>query len=158
MAAPAKIGRQFDFSKLLKALGPELKDGVGRLAGQHASAKENLSKLTAQPPKIDWAFYRSNVSTPGLVDAAEKAYNSFKYPKPEDTKSEAHKVRRTDMAKKAEAAAINADKRLKDLERQLAALKAEKDLASVTVAEALAANPKWAKEIEEDLRNEKWVP
>lgn len=38
----------------------------------------------AEPPKIDWAVYKSVISVPGLVESFEKAYSAVKIPYPED--------------------------------------------------------------------------
>jgi len=37
-----------------------------------------------EPPKIDWAYYRKNISASGLVDKFQKEYESFKVPYPTD--------------------------------------------------------------------------
>eukprot|EP01134_Creolimax_fragrantissima_P008338 CFRG8338T1 len=158
MASAAKIGRQFDFSAIGKRVGSELRGDVSRLAATHASLKDSLTKIAEQPAKIDWAFYKSHITTPGLVASAEKAYSAIQYPKPVDTKSGPLSSRRADMAKQAEAAAVDAEARLKELEKQLAALKAEKDVATVTIDEALAANPEFAREVQQNIKSGKWVP
>jgi F-type H+-transporting ATPase subunit d len=36
------------------------------------------------PPKIDWAYYKKNISVSGLVDKFQKEYESFKVPYPVD--------------------------------------------------------------------------
>ncbi|CAM5999848.1 unnamed protein product [Sphagnum balticum] len=41
------------------------------------------------PPAIDWSYYRTNIVTPGVVDALEKAYKGLKVPYPKDTLSQA---------------------------------------------------------------------
>uniref|UniRef100_A0A1W7RAX3 ATP synthase subunit d, mitochondrial n=1 Tax=Hadrurus spadix TaxID=141984 RepID=A0A1W7RAX3_9SCOR len=37
-----------------------------------------------EPPKINWAYYRSHVAQPGLVDDFEKSYNALKVPYPSE--------------------------------------------------------------------------
>lgn len=40
-----------------------------------------------QPPKIDWAMYKSKVPLPAMVDEFQKKYEAFKIPLPDDTVS-----------------------------------------------------------------------
>jgi len=37
-----------------------------------------------QSPKIDWAYYKSRVAVPGLVESFQKSYESLKVPYPAD--------------------------------------------------------------------------
>lgn len=47
-----------------------------------------------QPPKIDWAAYKSKIPIPGLVESFQKSYESLKVPYPADTlSSEVDKLR-----------------------------------------------------------------
>lgn len=46
-----------------------------------------FNRLQANPeasPKLDWAFYKSRITTPGLVDKFQKEYEGLKVPFPED--------------------------------------------------------------------------
>lgn len=36
------------------------------------------------PPKIDWSYYKKNVTTPGLVDQFQKQYDALSIPYPAD--------------------------------------------------------------------------
>lgn len=36
------------------------------------------------PPKIDWVYYKKNITLPGLVDKFQKEYESFAVPYPAD--------------------------------------------------------------------------
>ncbi|XP_054286633.1 ATP synthase subunit d, mitochondrial-like [Macrosteles quadrilineatus] len=40
--------------------------------------------LPENPPKIDWAYYKSKIPVPAMVDEFQKKYESFKIPLPED--------------------------------------------------------------------------
>lgn len=47
-----------------------------------------LRSVLANPevaPKLDWAFYKSRVAVPGLVDTFQKNYEALKVPYPVDT-------------------------------------------------------------------------
>ncbi|KAJ6635349.1 ATP synthase subunit d, mitochondrial [Pseudolycoriella hygida] len=47
----------------------------------------NAMRVTANPesaPKIDWAYYKSRIAVPGLVDTFQKNYESIKIPYPPD--------------------------------------------------------------------------
>ncbi|KAL6259421.1 hypothetical protein P5V15_009344 [Pogonomyrmex californicus] len=52
-----------------------------------AKSDQHLRRMNSNPetpPKIDWAFYKKNISVPGLVDKFQKEYESFKVPYPID--------------------------------------------------------------------------
>ncbi|EFN76951.1 ATP synthase subunit d, mitochondrial [Harpegnathos saltator] len=52
-----------------------------------AKSDQHLRRMAAYPeeyPKIDWAFYKKNISMPGLVDKFQKEYESFSVPYPAD--------------------------------------------------------------------------
>jgi len=49
------------------------------------------------PPKIDWAYYKKNISTSGLVDKFQKEYESFKVPYPADNYTSQIETQEKDM-------------------------------------------------------------
>lgn len=44
-------------------------------------------EFPAEAPKIDWNFYRENISLPGIVDSFEKEYNDVKVDYPPESVS-----------------------------------------------------------------------
>lgn len=43
-----------------------------------------MTALPENPPKIDWAYYKTKIPVPAMVDEFQKKYESFKIPLPED--------------------------------------------------------------------------
>ncbi|XP_031845951.1 ATP synthase subunit d, mitochondrial isoform X2 [Nomia melanderi] len=44
----------------------------------------NMTANPESPPKIDWAYYRKTITTPGLVDKFQKEYEALSIPFPAD--------------------------------------------------------------------------
>lgn len=55
-----------------------------------------------QSPKIDWAYYKSRVAVPGLVETFQKSFDSLKIPYPVDTLSAEVDRMRTEVKAKIE--------------------------------------------------------
>ncbi|XP_078033785.1 ATP synthase subunit d, mitochondrial [Augochlora pura] len=76
--------RAIDWAAIAEKLGEaERKE----LAMFKAVSDQYLRRMTANPespPKIDWAYYKKNISTPGLVDKFQKEYEAFSIPLPVD--------------------------------------------------------------------------
>ncbi|XP_076625684.1 ATP synthase subunit d, mitochondrial [Colletes latitarsis] len=57
------------------------------LAAFKAKSDQFLRRMTANPeaaPKLDWAYYKRTITTPGLVDKFQKEYESLTIPYPPD--------------------------------------------------------------------------
>jgi len=44
-----------------------------------------MNALPEKTPAIDWAFYKSRITVPGMVDAFQKKYEALSIPFPTDT-------------------------------------------------------------------------
>lgn len=82
--------------------------------------------LPAEPPRIDWSAYRSEITVPGLVDGFEKSYRAMKIPYPVDEHYPAIDEYERDAVRdvrqfRAESEAIikKAERRIEEVENML---------------------------------------
>ena len=92
-----------------------------------------------------------------MVDLFEKAYTGLVLPKYEGKEDAAFLEAFAELQKEAETAVAASRKRLVELEAEMAKLKLEKaGIRSMTVDDVLAADPKMAEEINQELVAGKW--
>lgn len=156
--AARSVARTFDYAAIAAKLPQEVKGDFAKMVSTASSLKESLNKYGENPPAIDWAKYRSSISSAGVVETAEKGYSSLSFPRPEDTKTAKISAKRAEMVKAAKAEADASENRIKSLQGQLASIHAEKGVTELTAEEVLRDNPQWKAEIEADLKNYKWAP
>jgi len=114
------------------------------------------------PKTIDFAYYRSAISRPGVVDEAEKATNDALKQIESMTFDVAAMVKESDskldaLITKAEQLAVESVSEKKKLEAELAAVRAEKlSVADMVISEELKKNPEMAAEIEKEINEDKW--
>lgn len=51
---------------------------------KHSEYDNSVTSNPESAPKIDWAYYKSRITVPGLVDTFQKNYDSVKVPYPPD--------------------------------------------------------------------------
>lgn len=75
----------------------------------------------AESPKLDWAYYKARVATPGLVDTFQKSLEALKVPYPADTLTAQvdalRKEYQADIAKMKQESAERIANHEKELER-----------------------------------------
>ncbi|XP_054009067.1 ATP synthase subunit d, mitochondrial [Hylaeus anthracinus] len=99
---------------------PESEKNV--LATFRAKSDQYLRRMLANPeapPKIDWAFYRKSVATPGLVDKFQKEYESLSIPYPADKYTADIDNEAKQMEQKIDAFCENADQQIKELQSKV---------------------------------------
>ncbi|XP_050592276.1 ATP synthase subunit d, mitochondrial-like [Bombus affinis] len=84
------------------------------LAAFKSKSDKYLQRMMANPealPKIDWAYYKKVIVTPGLVDRFQKEYESLSIPYPADNYTAEIEAAKNETAKKIESfiQEINAD-------------------------------------------------
>ena len=92
--AAASTTRAMDWVALSqKVSSDQAKSEINRLRDLHADFAAMAAKIPSDPAPIDWAAYRAQIKTPGLVDTMEKEYNALNLPKfTNEVESEAKEV------------------------------------------------------------------
>lgn len=130
---------------------------LAQLKKQIDDVRESFAKMNAQGAEpIDWAKYKAELPDPKIVDIFEKAVKSFKAPE--------LKVDIASREKEFAAFAADADKlvasskaRIEELEKELAKIRDElKKVTTVTIEEALEADPALKEKIDGEIQEGKW--
>ncbi|KAM4844518.1 ATP synthase peripheral stalk subunit d, mitochondrial isoform 1-T3 [Thomomys bottae] len=82
-----------------------------------------LAALSEKPPAIDWAYYKANVATAGLVDDFEKKFNALKIPVPEDKYTALVDVEEKEDVKHCAEFVSQSKIRIQEYEKQLEKMK-----------------------------------
>ncbi|XP_068983367.1 ATP synthase subunit d, mitochondrial-like [Bombus flavifrons] len=76
------------------------------LAAFKSKSDKYLQRMMANPealPKIDWAYYKKVIVTPGLVDRFKKEYESLSVPYPADNYTAEIEAAKSEAAKKIQS-------------------------------------------------------
>lgn len=120
--------------------------------------EKELSTIPAQPEKVDFRYWASQIRTPGLVESYEQAYNSVKVPQFEAT--ELLQKSRTVFAALREQAILSVQEnqaKVVSLQAELAAVEARQSRTDATIEEELAKNPALASAVKAEIENEDWT-
>lgn len=147
-----------DFATIVSKVPPEARAAIAKIRGQHGALSEKLRVLPEAPPALDWAKYRSAISTPGVVEGAEKAYKAFSYPKGSDTKTA--ELEKTFASQQTEAAKIveAANARIAELKGQLKAAENAPSLTEVTLEDLQEKHPQKHAEYKDKVYNYDYPP
>ncbi|XP_059474899.1 ATP synthase subunit d, mitochondrial [Neocloeon triangulifer] len=96
------------------------------------------------PPKIDWAFYKSRIALPSMVDTFQKQYEALKVPYPADNYSS----QVDDQAQKASAKIKDfvkeSNSRIEAAQAEVAKINALLPYSEMTMEEFYEAHPEHA--------------
>eukprot|EP01147_Barroeca_monosierra_P009717 gene9717-1923_t len=120
---------------------------LNMIQDKYNTVKASLAQLPEKPPAIDWSKYSNVISYNGFVDNARKEYDSLKFTYPEDKSSSSIAVDEKEALRRAEELAVDASKKIAELEQQLASLK---------IDEVLATKPEWKRRLQEEVDAGKW--
>ncbi|XP_076292597.1 ATP synthase subunit d, mitochondrial [Lasioglossum baleicum] len=112
-----------------------------------AASDKILRRMTANPetpPKLDWAYYRKNIKTPGLVDKFQKEFEAFSVPYPADKYTAEIEA----QGKKEEEAVAKfkseADEMIRDLSNQISHIKNLLPFEDMTMEDLAIIHPELA--------------
>jgi len=153
----ASAARQFDFSKFSNAVtSNEARLEVDSLRSMYFDMKNKQSVESKKELSIDWAMWESSIQRPGLVAAFKAAHESLPVMKCESPFTADLESGFAELIIEAEAAGVESEKAIIDLEEKLVQLKAASDWENMTFEEQLTENPTIKREIAQDLENHKW--
>uniref|UniRef100_A0A7S1MW09 ATP synthase subunit d, mitochondrial n=2 Tax=Hemiselmis andersenii TaxID=464988 RepID=A0A7S1MW09_HEMAN len=162
---PARISEEEDkfFDELAEDIStPQTKSELDALRRQLRKIDAMASEAAKPLKDIDFADYRTKIRAPGLVDNIEKAYKKAEAElatmdmdvSKEIADSEAKFAA---IIKRAEEMKVSSTAAKVELEKELAACRAEKAaFADLTIEEELKKNPEIAAEIEKEINKDEW--
>nr|XP_020661973.1 ATP synthase subunit d, mitochondrial [Pogona vitticeps]XP_020661974.1 ATP synthase subunit d, mitochondrial [Pogona vitticeps]XP_020661975.1 ATP synthase subunit d, mitochondrial [Pogona vitticeps] len=141
MAGRRAAIKAIDWAAFAERVPPNQKAQFIALKSRSDALAAKLASLPDTPPTIDWAFYRTAVAKPGLVDEFEKKFKALKVPEPVDTQTAKIDVQEREAAKDA-AAFIQASKeRVVKYEKELQKYKNMVPFENMTLEEYYEAFP-----------------
>ncbi|XP_015266262.1 PREDICTED: ATP synthase subunit d, mitochondrial [Gekko japonicus] len=119
MAGRRAALKAIDWVAFAERVPPNQKPMFNALKTRSDTLSAKLASLPESPPAIDWAFYKTTIARPGMVDEFEKKYKAFQVPEPVD--NETAKVEAQEQeANKSAASYIQASKaRIVQFEKEL---------------------------------------
>ncbi|XP_076649619.1 ATP synthase peripheral stalk subunit d, mitochondrial [Halictus rubicundus] len=112
-----------------------------------AASDQILRRMTANPespPKLDWAYYRKNIKTPGLVDKFQKEFEAFKVPYPVDkytAEIEAQEKKEEEAMAKFR---LEADEMIRELTNQITKIQGLLPFEEMTMEDLAIIHPELA--------------
>lgn len=114
------------------------------LAAFKSKSDRYFQRMMANPeelPKIDWAYYKKCVVTPGLVDRFQKEYESISVAYPADNYTSEIESQKQEMAKKIEDFKQHSDNEIVKWQKKLDALNNMIPFAEMTLDDYKDAYP-----------------
>jgi F-type H+-transporting ATPase subunit d len=136
----------------------ETKRELASLAKTMADIKDAVQRDADRSTEIDFAKFKQQLTnSPEIVDLFQKAYSTLKLPKYESTEiadvTQAFKV----LEEAAKKQAAESAKRIEELEKELVALKEEREsLERVTMDEIFEREPEMREKFNEQIKKDEW--
>merc|ERR1712168_152156 len=108
-----------DWVAFAERVPPSQRSSFNALKTRTDAIAAKLNTLPAQPAAIDWAYYKSAVALPGLVDEFEKKISALEIPMPVDTQSHLIDAQQAESEKGAVAYIEESKARIVELEDEL---------------------------------------
>lgn len=87
MASKRIASSAVNWSAIAERVHPSQRISFNNFKNKSDKYLRSVQANPEQSPKIDWAFYKSKVAVPGLVDTFQKNFDAIKVPYPTDTLS-----------------------------------------------------------------------
>lgn len=111
---------------------------------QHCHSFFRVMANPENPPKIDWAAYKSKVPIAGMVDAFQKQYDAVKIPYPADTVTPQVDQQKSQVEKEIKDFIAASNSRIAELEKQIGHLKSMLPFEQMTMEDFKDAYPEQA--------------
>lgn len=136
----------------------EGKREVTSLRSAYGDIKQRLETLAKDPTPIDWNTWRKDID-PKLVDGFKNAFDSMKLPEYEGTEVQDAAAQFESLLKEAEALVAHSEQRAKEIQATLQDIARDKErIATATVDEELANDPKLAEEVDREVASKYFMP
>lgn len=130
----------------------EGKRELATLRSTYTDIAQKLAKMAADPEPINWAAWSKEID-PKLVQEFQQAYETMKLPKFEGNHVAEANAQFAALLKEAEALEAASRTRVVEIQKELASLQKEKErIATTTIDDELAADPKLAEEIDSEIQ------
>ncbi|KAM6473360.1 ATP synthase peripheral stalk subunit d, mitochondrial isoform 1-T3 [Liasis olivaceus] len=87
MAGRRAALKAIDWAAFAERVSADQKPMFNALKSRSDAIAAKLASLPETPPGIDWAFYKTAVVDPSLVDEFEKKFKTLQIPQPADTET-----------------------------------------------------------------------
>lgn len=158
--AEKAVAAEFDWDAFGSMIhSDEGKRELQTLRSTYLDIKQRLANLAKAPAPINWTTWKQELD-PKLVDQFKGAYESMKLPTYQGTEAEEAKAKFAALISEAEALVKHSEQRSKEIAAEIKSIQDEKArIASATIDGELAADPKLASEVDEEIeKNHFLVP
>ena len=147
---------QFDFSTIQGYVKtPDAKAEMDGFLRQMNEVTKGIESVSSKK-EINWDHWQSTIRWPGLVDSFKDAASNVKVEKMQDTFSPELQKAFAEAAASLRASAQKSQQRVAELDSLLKEIEARPSGRLLTIEEAYKAQPEAAKEIEEEIKQNKW--
>ncbi|XP_026870607.2 ATP synthase subunit d, mitochondrial-like [Electrophorus electricus] len=141
MAGRRAALKTIDWLAFAERVPPHQRNMFNSLKTRSDAISAKLASLPEKPASIDWAYYRSVVAKPGMVDEFEKRFNALKVPEPVDTQTSAITTQEVETNKDAMSYIEASSARIAGYEKELEKFKNMVPFDQMTIEDLNAAFP-----------------
>nr|XP_033335762.1 ATP synthase subunit d, mitochondrial-like [Megalopta genalis] len=114
-----KAIRAIDWAAIIERMGDLEKNQLAAFKIRSDKYLRRMAASPESPPKLDWAYYKKNISTPGLVDKFQKEYEAFSIAYPADKYTAQIDTEEKEEKKDIEQIIIECDEAIVELEKEI---------------------------------------
>ncbi|KAG7209876.1 hypothetical protein KM043_011478 [Ampulex compressa] len=137
----AKSLKSINWQQLLSVSHESMKPEITKLKLTYEECLKRMSVHAETAPKIDWAYYKQHIATPGLAEKFQKEYEALKIPYPADTHTAKVEERQKATSVMAESAIQNLHEKKHKIEKDIEAIKSELSPNEMTLEQFVIACP-----------------
>mmetsp|Transcript_13537 Transcript_13537/g.34400 ORF Transcript_13537/g.34400 Transcript_13537/m.34400 type:complete len:167 (-) Transcript_13537:72-572(-) len=150
--------RAFDFAKTAsKVSSASARSDLAQLKAAQDDAMHQVKEAQKPVQPIDWAYYRENISVPGVVDAFEKDFKNLSLPSFENDLAGEVESKLKSLVGEAKNVMDASSARAEELKQLLAELEGNRISRNTTVDEYTARNPDVDSEAKAEIAQAEYV-